>query len=140
MWCELIKAWGFCIGHWLYWTLTPLINVDHNLQYIALTLILTVCLQLLSSLGVLSLYESSSTGFQRRTFAFLGSRSIPSHGHNDSALSRTELPHFDVICLCTILTDLILYAETFLGKHVSYAILRISCRLASLAVANLKSG
>jgi hypothetical protein len=69
---------------------TPLTILNCNLQWlfhqfsvtvcIALSLFLTACLQFtthaLGPLCLLSLYQSSGTGFQRRTFPFLSSQTI----------------------------------------------------------------
>jgi hypothetical protein len=50
-----------------------------QLQF-SLTLFLTLCSSLQhapSLLGLLSLHQTSGTGFQRRTFPFMGSRTVP---------------------------------------------------------------
>jgi hypothetical protein len=77
-WCDLINRRGvFWIGHWIYWTycLQYLIAIYsgsianlHSLQFTK---------HALSPLGLMSLQQSSGTGFQRLTFPFLESRTVP---------------------------------------------------------------
>jgi hypothetical protein len=72
-------------GAFFYWTLdlldTLLTVTDYNLQSIALSLFHAVCLQFtthaLAPLGPLSPHKSYGTSFQRQTFPFLGSQTVP---------------------------------------------------------------
>jgi hypothetical protein len=67
---------GVWIGNWIYWTL-PFLNYNLFWRYRQFTQSAVHYTHVLSLLSLLALHPFSGTSFQRQTFPFLNSRTVP---------------------------------------------------------------